>query len=49
MKTSPEDAFISVTIMRIAVVFPAPLGPTKPTMLPSSTDIERFERARNLL
>jgi len=31
--------------MRIAVVFPAPFGPTKPTISPSATENETESRA----
>ena len=41
----PADGRLSVASMRMVVLFPAPLGPRKPKMLPSGTSMSRCCRA----
>src|SRR5258708_18175124 len=36
--TCPDEAVVNPAIMRMVVVFPAPLGPRKPTISPLSTE-----------
>ena len=38
----PDDGWRTVVRMRIAVVFPAPFGPRKPTTRPAFSENERF-------
>ena len=47
IRMSPESGTSSVASMRIVVVFPAPLGPTKPTTSPDVNENERSSTALN--
>ena len=44
MKISPLSAFSAPTAMLNNVLFPAPLGPSKPTISPGKTFNESFLR-----
>src|SRR5215204_4201773 len=45
-RTSPLEAFLSPSMMAIAVVLPAPFGPSRATTSPASTRKSIPERAR---
>jgi len=44
-RTSPRSGSSTPSTTRIAVVFPAPFGPTKPNICPASTEKESPARA----
>ena len=45
-RTSPESASSTPSTIRIVVDLPAPLEPTKPTISPARTSIDRSRSAR---
>ncbi len=47
MRISPLEGFIKPVNILIVVVFPAPLGPKKPSISPLSKEKERFSTAFN--
>src|SRR3954464_13788454 len=47
-KTSPESGSVMPIIMRMVLVLPAPLGPSRPNMVPSAIEKERSSTATNL-